>query len=316
LAREIKNKQRAVPKALAWGILSQLGVFTLFISCHSLWRGGWTMGPRYIVPFVPFAALGIALFVAAWNDRNPVFPRALTAGLVLLSIFITGASSLVSQGFHTAFFNPLAEVTLPLIDQGFIVQTLGHLMGLNGLWAALPILLAVLIPVWFILKSIIQGKATAALRILVGAGVLAFVFVSVFGLSMIRVKPSLKSVKALAWVKDHFDDSTLPQVQLEERSIRYQRKAFKNSPEVLVRSINHHTRGGDWKKSIKELRKLVKAMKEREKALIKAGQITAIHGPEGPGAALPLIIPHEAFKKGKVLFSTQRSPKPKKQFPL
>ncbi|MBM4373325.1 MAG: hypothetical protein FJ098_16835, partial [Deltaproteobacteria bacterium] len=62
LLRRARNPGVTVPACTA---AVAVLAFTVFISCHSLWRGGWTVGPRYMVPFVPFAGLLIVLLLDA-----------------------------------------------------------------------------------------------------------------------------------------------------------------------------------------------------------------------------------------------------------
>jgi hypothetical protein len=43
----------------------------LFVACRSDWYGGWAIGPRYLVPVIPFLLLPIAeVFEAAWENRT------------------------------------------------------------------------------------------------------------------------------------------------------------------------------------------------------------------------------------------------------
>ncbi|MBM4355122.1 MAG: hypothetical protein FJ109_15280 [Deltaproteobacteria bacterium] len=139
----VVRRRRVEPpqmRALFFTGATALLALTVFISCHSLWRGGWTLGPRYIVPFAPFAALLILHWASLWSRGAPLVSRMVVAALVLVSVLVTGASSLVSQGFHTAFFNPVTEAVLPLLREGFVTFNLGHLAGLEGGWTALPLL--------------------------------------------------------------------------------------------------------------------------------------------------------------------------------
>ncbi len=48
-----------LPDAL-WFALAMIAIRWIFISCRSDWYGGWAVGPRYLVPVIPFALLPLA----------------------------------------------------------------------------------------------------------------------------------------------------------------------------------------------------------------------------------------------------------------
>jgi hypothetical protein len=183
-------------------------VLVAFISCHSLWRGGWTLGPRYIVPIVPFAGL----LVLHGTDRLATHTcrlstRLIVTILVLLSVLVTGSCSLVSQGFHTAFFNPLVEATIPLLQKGFVTVNLGHLFGLEGGASAVPLLLLVAPGLGLLLWQATAGcRATTAIhiRVFLMALVLLATVAGLKGLTTPEKPMTLRKWKALTWAQDNF----------------------------------------------------------------------------------------------------------------
>jgi hypothetical protein len=50
----------------------------LFVACRSDWHGGWAIGPRYMVPMVPFLLVPLAGWLDSWPSRS-----ALQRGLAL-----------------------------------------------------------------------------------------------------------------------------------------------------------------------------------------------------------------------------------------
>ncbi len=73
---------KRVPAA-AWFAASMLVIRYAFVSTRSDWWGGWSIGPRYLVPVVPFAVLPIAtLFEPSWMHAHRRRLRAI--GIVLL----------------------------------------------------------------------------------------------------------------------------------------------------------------------------------------------------------------------------------------
>ncbi len=210
LARQRRAQSSAMKALFYTGALSLLAL-TVFISCHSLWRGGWTLGPRYIVPFAPFAALVILHWIHLWSAGRPLASRIVLSALVVLSVIVTGACSLVSQGFHTEFFNPLTEAVLPLLRDGFITYSLGHLLGLEGGHVVLPLLVLTLpAMVWLIWQSTLPGRPTSdsggySKRIFQFSFIIILVSAGLLGLTIpARKSTTLKQIRALTYTQENF----------------------------------------------------------------------------------------------------------------
>ncbi|MCA9681707.1 MAG: DUF2723 domain-containing protein [Myxococcales bacterium] len=73
----------------AWLIAALFLSRWLFVSCRSDWHGGWAIGPRYLVPLIPFLLVPLAgLFEAErWSK---LLPRARVAivGLLIASVLL------------------------------------------------------------------------------------------------------------------------------------------------------------------------------------------------------------------------------------
>jgi hypothetical protein len=109
--------------------------YLVFQITHALWRSGWTVGPRYITPIVPFAAVCVGL--ALLRTRNPL-SLAVLGGTAAASIAATGLASLVCQGFPLEVYNPLVEVVAPLLTHGYVPRNLLQIASMPGIWSALP----------------------------------------------------------------------------------------------------------------------------------------------------------------------------------
>jgi hypothetical protein len=153
--------------------LAMFLAYGLFITSHSLWRGGWTVGPRYITMMIPFAALAVAYAADRWAERWPRLVPTALGGLVLASVVVVVATGQVSQGFPpegpyftfesrtaplqaietmssgTGFVNPLFEFTWPMLRDGWVFPNAGNLLGLRGLVTLLPVAaVALALSVW------------------------------------------------------------------------------------------------------------------------------------------------------------------------
>jgi hypothetical protein len=140
--------------------------FLLFNLVFNGWTGGWGVGPRYLIPALPFL---FVLVAEPWGRYRVVrsiavglsilFMTAATTALVMvpgptlgpppagrdpvretLVLALGGAVSLNEQ----AVFEYLPRASAdPAVDDQWDSYNLGELMGLGGLWSVLPLLLLV-----------------------------------------------------------------------------------------------------------------------------------------------------------------------------
>ena len=59
----------------------------VFISFRSDWYGGWGLGPRYLLPILPFAILPLAEVFSSFS-KSALWKRALILGCLLLSVLL------------------------------------------------------------------------------------------------------------------------------------------------------------------------------------------------------------------------------------
>ena len=137
-----------------------IAYYLVFQITHALWRSGWVVGPRYITPLVPFAAISAALLL---RERPRLLPWF--CGLAAAGIAATGLASAVCQGFPLEVQNPLREVVWPLLSHGWIPRNPLQALGVPGLWSALPWLAAMASAIAALLKRNRISYAVAALVI-------------------------------------------------------------------------------------------------------------------------------------------------------
>lgn len=132
----------APPRSLAVAGLAGLLLSLYFIGAHRGWRGGWTVGPRYIIAVAPL------LWVWTVEAQAGMRVRPWTAALGGLSIAFTGFAAALYPHLSDVFTNPLGTFVWPSYARGEFAYGLGHLTGLRGhganLFHVLPLAFATL----------------------------------------------------------------------------------------------------------------------------------------------------------------------------
>jgi hypothetical protein len=105
------------------------------------WHGGWTFGPRYLTPMLPFLAFPLVFA-----------PVRSTGFLVLLGLSVVQVLLVAITFNHIPqdIAHPLREIVVPFLRYGVTNLSLGDLLGLKGAWSILPTG-ALLLPIGFAL---------------------------------------------------------------------------------------------------------------------------------------------------------------------
>jgi hypothetical protein len=149
-------------------LLSTLSMF-LFNASSVMWWGGFAIGPRYVLPGLPFMALAIAFAIdpATTRQTQPaimqrtqrpaVWLLGLIAVLALWSFSATWGMTLAEQAFPSDAFriNPYIEHALPNWQAGNIARSLGTIAGFKGAAALMPLaaLIAALGAGWWLASA-------------------------------------------------------------------------------------------------------------------------------------------------------------------
>lgn len=121
--------------------LSVMLIYLAFVSSLSFWRGGWSVGPRYITVMLPFALVPIAVAIAhvdRLGGAKQIAWRGLAVGLVVVSIVVYCASAVTFPHYPETFDNPLYELVFRLLGDGYAPYNAGWLVGLRGTASLVP----------------------------------------------------------------------------------------------------------------------------------------------------------------------------------
>jgi len=116
-----------------WAVIG----FLLFNGSSIMWEGGFAVGPRYLLPMLPFMAVGLGMAWAALTMRR--IGRLLIGGLALWSGACVWIESIGGQSFPDWTPNPLFDYSIPRFASGNIARNLGMILGLHSFWSLVPL---------------------------------------------------------------------------------------------------------------------------------------------------------------------------------
>jgi hypothetical protein len=145
-----RSGQRRVELLVA--VASALAML-LFNASSIMWWGGFAVGPRYLLPALPFMVLPVAFVFREWGSQT--WLKGTTAVLSGWSLVATWGLTLADQAFPSdTIRNPLEEYAWPNWLAGNIARNVGTILGFQGIWSLTPLLvtLAMIGVGWWLLK--------------------------------------------------------------------------------------------------------------------------------------------------------------------
>lgn len=142
----------------------------LAISAMNNWRGGWTVGPRYLAVCVPFLGFPAAFALHRLARRAPLWAAGIGLG--------TAAASLVGSGIASAYYphlppeltRPLPQLFAVLIAHDFAPPNLGNWFGVWGTASVMPLYACALVALELCAFAAVSGKASAPRGLAAGSG--------------------------------------------------------------------------------------------------------------------------------------------------
>jgi hypothetical protein len=117
-----------VAAAMFWAL-------TLLMASGNMWRGGWTIGPRYLGAAPGLLVVpGLALLSSLARRLPREAVRALASGLAAASFVRTGFIALFVVTLPESIERPLLQVALPLLAERRFPHHLADLLGVRGEW--------------------------------------------------------------------------------------------------------------------------------------------------------------------------------------
>jgi hypothetical protein len=113
--------------------------YLAFNSASCMWGGGFAVGPRYLLPALPFFVWPIAYALR----RHPRRGLVLYWLLGILSLLSVWAQTIGGRTFPGYERPPLVQVSIPKLVQGEIARNLGMILGLSGWMSLVPLAVGV-----------------------------------------------------------------------------------------------------------------------------------------------------------------------------
>jgi hypothetical protein len=138
----------------SWATLASVVAMFLFNASSIMWWGGYAVGPRYLLPMLPFMALPLVFVFHEWGRRT--WFKIIVLALCAWSLVATWGLTLAGQAFPPdTIRDPLVEYAWPNWLAGNVARNLGMFLHLPGLVSLAPLLVivgGVLAALWFLAR--------------------------------------------------------------------------------------------------------------------------------------------------------------------
>ncbi len=127
-----------IERPALWISLAISILFVVFNASSVMWWGGFAIGPRYLLPALPFLAIPVIFTLLCF--RKIAWFKVLFTLSLLWSFLATWGLALAGQAFPSdAIREPFFEYAIPAWSQGDVARNFGYLLNLRGAWSLLPL---------------------------------------------------------------------------------------------------------------------------------------------------------------------------------
>ncbi|MBI5526291.1 MAG: hypothetical protein HY897_08145 [Deltaproteobacteria bacterium] len=116
-------------------------LYAWFTSSFGYWISGDVVGPRHLTPLVPFLLIPTATFLDRAVRGGDRVGLVLLCASAAISVGMTTLCTIPFPFFPTPFLNPFRDLSLAFFGQGIFPYNAGRLLGLKGVYSAVPYLL-------------------------------------------------------------------------------------------------------------------------------------------------------------------------------
>ena len=172
VARDREARARCGAEAIVCAVVPVLYIAFIGSTVPYQAHAGWSVGPRYMTAALPFLAWLAAAGFRAVEGFSPT--RVLGQTLVLCAAMVFVIAATTYPYWPDRMLNPLYELAFPLLKEGFVVHSLGTLIGLHGLLSLVPLYAVVLAAVfWLLSRGLRRPLWQTVLAYILAAGLVA-----------------------------------------------------------------------------------------------------------------------------------------------
>ena len=158
-------------------------VLSKLIGTMNNWRGGWTVGPRYLATLEPLVAVAALVGLEAIAARGPAWRRATTVfagGAAVQSFLMSAVPSAWFPHVPTEFVSPFFELFVPLVRDGYAPRNAGwYFFEWQGMRGMIPFFVVGAIITAIVLRGD-ERKPLAIGAHVLGAAAVALLLVAPF----------------------------------------------------------------------------------------------------------------------------------------
>lgn len=164
--------RRGEHRVEARAVLVASVLLLLFIAGFRGWRGGWSVGPRYVSELIGLWGVPAAVLFDRVALSRPLVARCLLAALVAVGLLHAGVAGMFFPHLSDVFRNPIHEMMLPLVARGFAPSSLPLWLGAPPALACAACLAVLALPLALALSAggrrlAVAGGGAAAAAIVV-----------------------------------------------------------------------------------------------------------------------------------------------------
>jgi hypothetical protein len=119
--------------------------FRLFIAGFRGWRGGWSVGPRYLSELWGVLGVAAAVGLDGWRSR---FTRPVLVAAVAIGIVHSGIAGALFPHLPDLLENPVGELVLPLVVRGIAPDSVPLALGMASSTSVMVIVAVLALPLF------------------------------------------------------------------------------------------------------------------------------------------------------------------------
>lgn len=139
-----------------------VGLTTLAIATMNNWRGGWTIGPRYLALVYPFLAWAALVGLEPVVRRLPRLGGAAVVGTTIAALVLSGAPSAYYPHYPSEIDRPISQVVAVLVEHSFAPFNLANHAGVYGTSSMIPLAAVAVVAILLVVLGAKGAPARAA----------------------------------------------------------------------------------------------------------------------------------------------------------